>query len=306
MTMKHPRINYFAVGVFVLAMLATFIVAVALLSGPTGVVDRYHTYYNNVTGVLPGTQLMLEGFPVGQVERIDPSDDPSKGRYRVTFAVDRGWPIPEDSVAWITEPGLLAAITIDIHAGSSEVMLEPGSEIQGRDLQSVFTFVATLAGEVQALLEGEVRPLLEAVAGSTPEILGNLEKVTQDLAVATEQVALLLGPDNARRAEGMIEDFSATASNLAELTTHLESSLAQVDEMIAGMHGLVAENRGEVSRAIRDLEHTIAAIASRVDTITSNLEATSHNMNEFSGQIRRNPAVLLRGNVGGDDVGGRP
>lgn len=304
--MRSPRVNYLAVGAFVLAMLVTFLVVLAVLSGRTGATDSYYTHYENVTGVVPGTQLLFEGFRVGQVERVEPSPEPAKGRYRVTFAVDRGTEIPEDSVAWITEPGLLSAITVDIRAGSSERMLAPGAELRGRDLQSVFTLAATLAGEVEQLLESEIRPLMRSISESTPAILGNLESVTDDLAEATGRVTTLLSDENAREIDAMIADLSAVAANLDELTTHLGSSLAQVDEMVGSVNGLVVGNADGVDRMVSDLEHTLEAIASRVDEITSNLESASHNMDEFSGQLRRNPAVLLRGTGGADEVDGRP
>ena len=144
--MKNPRIDYVWVGGFVIAMVVALIVCLAILSGRTGASDTYYTHFDNVLGVIPGTQLFFEGYGVGRVESIEPSPDPAKGRYRVTLSVQRGWPIPEDSVAWITEPSLLAAITIDIHSGESKTLLQPGDDITGRDLASVFTAVAPWPG----------------------------------------------------------------------------------------------------------------------------------------------------------------
>lgn len=304
--MKSPKVNYLAVGAFVLAMFVAFLAALAILTGRTGSIDRYYTHYDNVMGVVPGTQILLDGYHVGQVERITPSPEPAKGRYRVFFSVEEGWAIPDDSVAWITEPSLLAAITIDIRAGSSTTAATPGSEIRGQDLQSVFAVVATLAGQMEAIIEQDIRPLLDTVAAVTPEILGNLETVTSDLASATEQVAILFDGENTRQVDGMLDDFAATAANLGELTTHLESSLAKVDEMVTRMNGLVVENADGVDQMVDDLEHTLDSVARHVDTINANLESTTHNMNEFSEQIRRNPSLLLRGTSGDGDLDDRP
>ena len=304
--MKNPRVNYLAVGGFVMAMIAVFVAVLAILSGRTGAVDRYYTHYDNVMGVVPGTQLLFEGYRVGQVERVEPAPDATKGRYRVTFAVDEGTRIPEGSVAWITEPSLLASITIDIRASQSDVMLPPGSEFAGRDLKSLFGFVATLAGEVEGMLEQQVRPLMKAIAETTPEILGNLETVTTDLAEATSQVATLFTADTTRELDDMFRDLASAAENLGRLTAHLESSLAEVDEMVGSVNELVVGNTDGVQRMVTDLEHTLATVASRVDEITTNLESATQNMDEFSGQLRRNPAVLVRGNEASDEADGRP
>ena len=51
---------------------------------------RMNTTRNRESRNGGGTQLLLEGFRVGQVVKVEPSPDPAKGRYRVTFAVNRG------------------------------------------------------------------------------------------------------------------------------------------------------------------------------------------------------------------------
>jgi phospholipid/cholesterol/gamma-HCH transport system substrate-binding protein len=293
--------DYTTVGAFVLAMLVALVVCLALLTGRTGATDTYTTHFDNVLGVIPGTQLFFEGYPIGQVDRIEPSDDPASKRYRVYLSVEEGWPIPEDSVAWITEPSLLAAITIDIHSGTSPNLVEPGGNIRGRDLQSVFTAVNTLAAEMETIMERDIRPLLDAVADTSPRILSNLESVTSDLAVATEQVAILFDPENTEEVDGMITSLSGTSRNLEQLSAALESSLVRIDEMVASMDGLVSGNRDQIQGMLDDLSHTLASVARHVDTINANLESTSHNMNEFSRQIRRNPGVLVRGTSGGED-----
>jgi len=295
---KNARIDYVWVGGFVLAMLVALIVCLAILSGKTGATDTYYTHYDNVLGVVPGTRLFFEGYDVGQVESIEPAGASSEKRYRVTLAVEDGWPIPEGSVAWITEPSLLAAITIDIHAGEGDAILPPGSEIRGRDLQSVFTAVNSLASEVETIVQHDVRPLLEAVAEGAPRILANMEKVTADLAATSDRVATLLDDDNTGQIETMIDDLSATAENLGALTAALESSLERVDAVVTDVDALVGDNTEQVQRMLDDLSHTLDSVAQRADTIGANLESTSHNMNEFSRQIRRDPSVLVRGSSG--------
>jgi len=297
---KSPRIDYVWVGGFVIAMIAAFVVCVAVLAGRTGARDTYYTHFDNVLGVIPGTKLFYEGYDVGRVAAIEPSREPGKGRYRVTLEIEEGWPIPEDSVAWITEPSLLAAISIDIHAGESATLLEPSDDLTGRDLASVFTAVGTLAEQVEEMLERDIRPLLDSVATVSPRILANLESVTGDLATLAGEMKTLFGPENAVQIDGMIDDFAATAENLDALTDALESSLARVDAMVANVDGLVSGNTQEFDRMIADLRHTLDAVARRIDTITANLESTSHNANEFSRQIRENPGVLVRGNGRGE------
>lgn len=294
--MRSPKVNYFLVGGFVLAMGVTFVLVMAALAGRTGATERYYTHYDNVLGVVPGTQLLYEGLRVGQVESIEPSGDAAGKRYRVELSVKEGLRIPEDSVAWIVEPSLLAAIAIDIEAGDSDAFLQPGDDIEGRDLESLFTAVGTLAGQVETIVEHDIRPLLERVAEASPRILENLEFVTNDLAAVSGRVSTLVSDENVGQIDGMIGDLAATARNLDALTHTLEDSLARVDQMVESVDRVVSGNTDEVDRMLADLAHTLDSVARHVDAINANLESTTHNMNEFSRQLRQNPAVLIRGN----------
>lgn len=300
--MKDPRLDYVQVGGFVLAMIVAFVVCMAVLSGRTGASDDYYTHFDNVLGVVPGTKVFFEGYEVGRVAAIEPEPDPARKRYRVTLAIDEGWPIPEGSVAHVTEPSLLAAITIDIHAGPGDAPLPPGSTIAGRDLASVFTVAATLAEEAARILEEDLRPLIEAVSTGTPQVLANLESATADLAAVSRQVTAIFDAETTDQIDGMIDDLAGTARNLGELSQALESSLERLDGMVGNVDALVSGNTDEMEQIVEDLAHTLEAVARRVDTIAANLESTSHNVNEFSRQIRQNPGVLVRGTSGGDDA----
>ena len=99
--MRNNKLNYVIVGSFVLAMIFGLIFSIAMLTGRTGATDKYFAVYRNVTGVKFGTQVLYEGFPIGQVEEVTPVAEGSKMSFRVDFTVVEGWRIPEDSVAKI-------------------------------------------------------------------------------------------------------------------------------------------------------------------------------------------------------------
>ena len=82
--MRSSKINYLLVGCFVLAMIAAVVVTVATLTGRTGAVDRYYAIYSNVTGIKFGTQVIYEGYPIGQVEKLEPQPQPDAALGLVT------------------------------------------------------------------------------------------------------------------------------------------------------------------------------------------------------------------------------
>ena len=158
--MRNSKINYLLVGSFVLAMLVGLIVSMGMLAGRTGATDAYYAIYQNVTGVKFGTQVLYEGYPIGQVEEVIPQPDGALMRFKVVFEVQQGWRIPADSIARIEAPGLLAAITLSIKAGKGETALKPGAEVIGEEAADVFAMVSSVAGEIGSIAENDIRPLL--------------------------------------------------------------------------------------------------------------------------------------------------
>lgn len=293
--MRDDKQNYIVVGVFVVLMLVALILWIALLSGRTGPTDEYFIVYKNVMGVKTGVEILYEGFPVGHIEDISPEERDGRRFYRVDVSVKRGWPIPEDSVAEIMAPGLLAASMIDIKGGASETLLEPGSEIEGEEAEAMLSAVNAVANEVLKAMEESVRPLLASLSEEAPGILDNVDEFTAQLNQTVERINTILNPDNVERVSQILENMDTATAEFSRLTEGLGGTRQLVDGLVAKLDALLVKDTGELDGAIRDLRHTLAAVSRRIDSIASDLETTSRNMSEFSRQIRENPGVLVRG-----------
>jgi phospholipid/cholesterol/gamma-HCH transport system substrate-binding protein len=301
--MKASRINYFAVGLFVIASIVGLVVAIAVLSGRTGATDPYYAIYRNVTGVKFGTQVMYEGYPIGQVETVTPVPEAGRMTFRVDFAVRQGWRIPEDSVATIAAPGLLAAITISIQAGQSTNALKPGGQVKSQEAANIMAVVSSVAGDLGQLAEQSVKPLLanlnqvatevlailerdgkglvrnaaamiEDINARIPVIAGNIQDFTDRMKKNSEEISALLSPENREKLERTI--------------VNLDKAAHELDQLAALSRGLVADNRA-------DVRYVIESITRHVDSINQNLEGAARNMFEFSRQIRQNPGLLMGG-----------
>ena len=158
--MRRQWTGDFAVGLFVLAMLAALIFGIAQLTGRSGPADRYTTVYRNVTDIGFGTKVLYEGYPVGQVEAVTPRPAGSGMEFVVEFSVRRGWRIPADSVATLVSPRLLAPLAIDIRGGTSATALQPGDTIPGEPGQNMFAAMGTLAGQLSTVDFSRIDPIL--------------------------------------------------------------------------------------------------------------------------------------------------
>lgn len=315
--MNGGRLNYAVVGAFVLAMLVALVAALAVLMGRTGATDDYYAVYRNVTGVKFGTQVLYEGYPIGQVEDVTPEPAAGGMRFRVDFAVQQGWRIPADSVAAITAPRLLAAVTINIQAGKSATALAPGGAVPSREGADVFSAVSALAAQVGTLTRDGIEPLLasveatlgtarqvlssdvkplarnlaalaETLNGRLPTLMDKVERFAETANAAGNGVRALVGPENRAKVAALIGNLDRSATNLAALS-------AKLDRVATALDGVVGDNRANIDRSLADLRHVMRAMSRNIDSITQNVDGASRNMYEFSRQIRQNPGLLLGG-----------
>lgn len=332
--MRDNRVNYIVVGMFVIAMLAALLVSLALLTGRTGPTDTYYAVYDNVSGVGTGTQVLYEGFNVGQVEEIVPVQRNGKTRFQVVLSVREGWRIPADSVAMIAASGLLSAVAVDIRSGDSESMLAPGDEIPAGPSGNMFAVVTDIAAQVSDLSQNALKPLIANLnrqldafgviledqapelmasmiavvadlSAKTPAITTNVQKFSEDISRSGEQLNRMLDDGNVERVGQILGGIEKTTSDFARLTQDLNESRKLVDQVLVGLNQVVADNRTTVAASLRDLRYTMQTVSRSIDTITSDLEGTTRNMHEFSRQVRQNPGLLLGGTAPPDERGSR-
>ena len=70
----------------------------------------YSAYFANANGLYTGDEVRILGVAVGTVEEIEPQPD----RTKVTFSVDKQYPVPADAKAAILSPSLVTARAIQL------------------------------------------------------------------------------------------------------------------------------------------------------------------------------------------------
>ncbi len=320
--MRSSKINYLLVGVFVIGMVVALVASVALLTGRTGATDDYHAYYSNVTGVKFGTQVVYEGFPIGQVEDVTPEAKEGRMLFRVDFGVTEGWRIPEDSIVEIAAPGLLAAVTLSIEAGSANKPLKPGQRITSRERSDIFAVVSSVAGQMGDLAENNIKPLLAnidtAVKTVNRIIEGEGESLIKDTRAATRDLAELVGelaervPKITDDIEKFVATMNATGDQFRQIVTdenreriedalsNIDAAAAKVDAVLDAMTTLVEDvgqlvvkEDGDVRQVLAETRYIVDSISRHIDSINQNMEGAARNMYEFTRQIRQNPGLLL-------------
>ncbi len=313
--MRKPNTHYVMVGAFVSAMIVATLGAVAMLTGQVGPQISYYTILDNVADIGFGTQVRYEGYPIGQVERIEPFAEGGGMRFRVTVSVEQDWRLPADSLARIGSTSVLSAKTIDISSGTSAQALETGGRIPSAAPQDMFAVMSEVAGtfgdlsrdgllpligKITDLVEnegtriagdaGELIATVNTLAGKMdqrlPALLAEISTVVTRLDESAQALQTVASPDNAEAVEQLVANLDQTSAIFLNTSQELQGLVGDLDT-------LVAANRQTVDHSLKDLRYSVGSVARNIDSMLHNLDSASRNMNEFSRLIRQNPSLLL-------------
>ncbi|MEM1052365.1 MAG: MlaD family protein [Pseudomonadota bacterium] len=206
----ETRANHLWVGAITLGLLialAAFIVWIARLN--QGAVNEYDIFYKqSVAGLANGSQVSYAGVPVGQVREIAlSSEDPEFVRVRIRIR-------DEVPILVGTEATIQASFT-----GVSTILLD-GARKEA----------PAITCETTACPEG--RPVIPPGRGGFGEIVANAPLLLERLATLTEQLNLILGPENQEELAGILANSNRLTRELADAAPALEGTLEELEVTI--------------------------------------------------------------------------
>lgn len=203
----ETRANHLWVGFVTLGLLialAAFIVWIARLN--QGASNEYDIFYKqSVAGLANGSQVSYAGVPVGQVREIALSEeDPEFVRVRVRIR-------DEVPILIGTEATIQASFT-----GVSTILLDGARKA-----------APPITCETTACPEG--RPVIPPGRGGFGEIVANAPLLLERLATLTEQLNVILGPENQEQLAGILENSNRLTRELADTAPALQGTLAELE-----------------------------------------------------------------------------
>jgi phospholipid/cholesterol/gamma-HCH transport system substrate-binding protein len=118
------------IGFFVIAVAIGFFTFAYKTSGTKKLGGTYKltAKFDQVEGVMAGTDVLLSGIKVGAVR--DLKLDPANYYAVLTLSIDENIKVPVDSSAKIVSTGLLGGKSVVLQAGADDEMLENGMQIK--------------------------------------------------------------------------------------------------------------------------------------------------------------------------------
>jgi phospholipid/cholesterol/gamma-HCH transport system substrate-binding protein len=294
----EPHARNMLVGGFVLVLVAGLVGFVIWL-GKFQLEQQYALYRiyfsGSVTGLNEGSNVRLQGVPVGTVKsiRIDPQN---VQRIEVVIQVAKDTPIKQDAEASLGMQGITGIAYIQIHPGKQEsplLVAQPGqdmAEIPSRTsrIEQILESIPTVMARVEKFLSDDNQK-------AVTETLQNVAKLTGTLAAHSDDFAKLASNGTktmdelsqaARSAKGLTDDLRKELAEISpDIRKEVRAAAAAGKAMATQLDEMIAENRGPIrdfsSVGLYDLTQLVQDMRALVTTLNRVSERMESNPSRF-------------------------
>lgn len=267
----------------------------------------YYTEYNNVDGLSTSKPVMVNGYQIGRVSKLELQEN---GTIRTEFKIKKDYSIPSNTVARIVSADLLGSKAIVFDLGNSTTMARDGdpllSDIQANLMEKVEPLqykvenlvekLDSVLSAVNTALDDEFQRDFKSSLQSISISLSNMEKITQD-------VEGLVGSERMRLSNIMMNLESIT-NNFKNYDGQITSILSNLDKMSDELAQVeIKETIDNATKAMQDVQSITDKINNGEGSIGllindeqlyHNLTGASENLDNLVKDLKENPGRYLR------------
>ncbi|MBT7319984.1 MAG: MCE family protein [Flavobacteriaceae bacterium] len=238
--------NEIKTGILVVIGIGLFIFGFSYLkSNDIFVGDRtFYAVYDDVEGVVNGTLVTVNGFPVGSIQDISFLKN---NNLLVKFRVENDLTFSINSIAQIYETGLI---------GGKALAIIPAND-NSRIAVSKDTLKSLVAPGLTELVNEKLTPLQE-----------NIESMILSANEVLSKVSLIFDDSTRTNLKTIVSDFTETIRDLKETSAVLKSNKLNIDKII--------DNALDISTDLSEISKTINQ--SELDLIISNFKIFSNDL----------------------------
>ncbi|HJV91311.1 MAG TPA: MlaD family protein [Holophagaceae bacterium] len=260
---------FFAGSIAVIGILIFSVEKIQL--GGNGGQPEFETFFGQVAGLNPQSQVRVAGVKVGAVRKITLDH----GKAKVVLALRPDLPVYKDATASLVSIGILGEKYIELDQGhESAGLMDPGSAIASKTGIGLDNLMETL-GEIGKDVKGVTYALNQSIGG---------ESGRQKLDEIVDNVRQLTGELRAMAAENR-PAIAHTTANVEAITGDLKDRLpkltAQFEQVGKQLNELLAENRPELKGLIADTHK----LAQSFNGTAENLKTLTDKINRGEGTV---------------------
>ncbi len=241
--------------------------------------NTYSAYFVESNGLFAGDEIRILGVAVGSVDKIEPQPSGTK----VTFSVDKQYPVPADARAAILSPSLVTSRAIQlvpVYSGGPK--LNPGASIPLNrtavpvEWDDFRKQLEKLTDALQPTAPGGVNSVGEFIDSAADNLRGEGD-TARDTVIKLSKAISALG-DHA-------DDIFSTVRNLQLLVSALYSSsdlMAAFNRNLASVTTVLSNTPSEVADAIKGLDGALTDLRSFIADNRESLGLTFDRMTSIT------------------------
>jgi phospholipid/cholesterol/gamma-HCH transport system substrate-binding protein len=271
------RISRIALAIGLMAIMLAGIVV--LQSLPKTSRTHVVAYFDNSNGIFVGDEVVILGVKVGEIDAIEPQPQ----RAKITFWFDAKYKVPADVNAMILSPKLITSRAIQLTPAYTEgPALVNGAVIPQNRTAVPVEFddfrqqLEKLTESLQPTQPDGVSPM-GAFINTTADNLRGQGAHIRDTIIKLSQAVSALGDHS--------NDTFTTVKNLSTLVSALHDSadlMRQLNNNLASVTALMANDPDEVARAVTDLNTAVGDVTGFVADNREALGTTSDKLASIS------------------------
>ncbi|MBC3920868.1 MCE family protein [Undibacterium sp. CY18W] len=297
----ETKVNYAAVGAFVLALGALLVAAVLWLSVGLGKRTQTILYQSVVSESVAGLNLdapvKYQGVNVGKVHAIS-LDPANPQQVQLLFAIAAGTPIKTDTQAVLKTQGLTGIAYVELSGGSPaapalqalpgqdypQIRTKPSLSARLENvLSAVLANLDRTAANVNAILNEDNRAAFSKILQDTSAVMDALasQKATMRVAISNAAITTNNTAQASAKLDALFQRIGKSADAVAAMADKAgqasDSARTAVDQLGGGVRQISTDTLPEIQRLMAELA-TLSASLTRL------IEQTEHN-----------PSSLIRG-----------
>jgi len=294
-------VNYAVVGAFVLVLGAVLIAGVLWLASGGAFQKQYDLYLaiedESVAGLNLNAPVKYNGVDVGKVReiRLDPGNPE---RVNLLFAIERGTPIKEDTVAVLKTQGLTGIAYVELSGGARDApplrataesdypVIRTKPSLSAR-LENVLTTVLakldSTSGHIDAILSDENRAAFKSA-------LADIATVAR--TVAARKDALDAGMANAARTFENASRATAQAGPVIDRIGRSAEAIEKMGDEVARTSASAGKTADSVGA---DVKRFTGETLPQLERLLGELSVLTTSLRRLSEQTERDPRGFLFG-----------
>jgi phospholipid/cholesterol/gamma-HCH transport system substrate-binding protein len=264
-----------------IVLVASLMGGTYLVVNSTREIARTHlvAFFQNSSGLFAGDDVRIRGVRVGSIDAIEPQPT----RVKITFWVDDTYKVPADAKAVILSPTLVTARAIQLTPPYQSGPTLDDNAVIPQTRTAVPVEWDDFRGQLERLTK-TLQPAepggvstLGAFINTTADNLRGQGPAIRDTIIKLSQALSALGDHS--------DDTFASVKNLSTLVSALQDSttlIRQLNDNLASVTGLMANDPDEVANAVKDLNSALGDVKTFVAENRDPVGTTSEKLASVS------------------------